>query len=292
MFCYRKITPGRGAHRNRERFSTQKIVSSLHHCSCISPRSSRCCSPPTHRPTDLEQYCLTRWQTDSRGRSPMRQDPWQRQNVVIHSSTRKPSQSFSRWVNSAKAPLHPWEWPERAWSRVHVDYAGPMDGLTFLIVVDAYSKWMEVVPVKSATSQATIEKLRTIFVTHGLPEMLVSDNGSAFASAEFQEFTSRNAIRHEFVSPYNPSSNGLAERAVQSFKSAWRKTSEGSIKTRIAKFLFHQRLTPHTSTGNSPAELLLIGQKTPFTARCCPTRFVQNSTTASRESEGSARPPC
>ena len=58
-----------------------------------------------------------------------------------------------------KAPLHPWEWPERAWSRVHVDYAGPMDGLMFLIVVDAYSKWMEVVPVKSATSQVTIEKL-------------------------------------------------------------------------------------------------------------------------------------
>ena len=59
----------------------------------------------------------------------------------------------------AKAPLHPWEWPERAWSRVHVDYAGPMDGLMFLIVVDAYSKWMEVVPVKSATSQATIRQI-------------------------------------------------------------------------------------------------------------------------------------
>ena len=157
----------------------------------------------------------------------------------------------------AKAPLHPWEWPERAWSSVHVDYAGPMDGLMFLIVVDAYSKWMEVVPVKSATSQATIEKLRTIFVTHGLPEMLVSDNGSVFNSAEFQEFTSQNAIHQVFVSPYHPSSNGLAERAVQSFKSAMRKTSEGSLETRIAKFLFHQRLTPHTSTGNSLAELLM-----------------------------------
>ena len=140
---------------------------------------------------------------------------------------------------------------------VHVDYAGPLDGLMFLIVVDAYSKWMEVIPVKNSTSQATIDKLRSIFVTHGLPEMLVSDNGTAFTSAEFQEFTSRNAIRHVFVSPYHPSSNGLAERAVQSFKSAWKKSSEGSIETRIAKFLFHQRLTPHTSTGNSPAELLM-----------------------------------
>ena len=45
-------------------------------------------------------------------------------------------------------------------------------------------------PVKSATSQTTIEKLRTIFVTHGIPEMLVSDNGSVFSSADFKEFTS------------------------------------------------------------------------------------------------------
>ena len=80
----------------------------------------------------------------------------------------------------AKALLHPWEWPERAWSRAHVDYAGPLDGLRFLILVDAYSKWMAVVPVRNATSQTTIEKLRTIFSTHSLPEMLVSDNDSVF----------------------------------------------------------------------------------------------------------------
>ena len=67
----------------------------------------------------------------------------------------------------AKALLHPWEWPERAWSRAHVDYAGPFEGSMFLIVIDAYSKWMEVVPVHHATSQTTINKLRVIFATHG-----------------------------------------------------------------------------------------------------------------------------
>ena len=45
------------------------------------------------------------------------------------------------------APLHPWEWPERPWSRLHADYAGPFLGKMFLIVVDAYSKWLEVIPV-------------------------------------------------------------------------------------------------------------------------------------------------
>ena len=110
---------------------------------------------------------------------------------------------------------------------------------------------------QECTSQATIDKLRTIFVTHGLPEMLVSDNGTAFASAEFREFTARNAIRHIFVSTLSPVIEWASRESVQSFKSAWKKSSEGSTETRIAKFLFHQRLTPHTSTGNSPAELLM-----------------------------------
>ncbi|CAC5401676.1 Uncharacterized protein K02A2.6 [Mytilus coruscus] len=52
----------------------------------------------------------------------------------------------------AKAPLHPWEWPEEPWSRVHIDYAGPLHGEMFLVCVDAHSKYMEVQVVNSATS--------------------------------------------------------------------------------------------------------------------------------------------
>lgn len=59
------------------------------------------------------------------------------------------------------APLHPWEWPERSWSRLH--YAGPFLGKIFLVIVDAYSKWMEAYIMNSSTSQATIEKLRYSF---------------------------------------------------------------------------------------------------------------------------------
>ena len=87
--------------------------------------------------------------------------------------------------------------------------------------------------------------------------MLESDNGTPFTSAEFQEFVSRNAICHVLSSPYHPASNGLAEKAVQTFKSAMRKMATGPIETRIAKFLFHQHLMPTTITGNAPAELLL-----------------------------------
>ena len=73
---------------------------------------------------------------------------------------------------------------------------------------------MEVHVVSSTSTEATIEKLRIIFATHGILEQLVSDNGSGFTSQEFSLFTERNRIKHILTSPYHLSSNGLAECAV------------------------------------------------------------------------------
>ena len=157
----------------------------------------------------------------------------------------------------AKVPLHPWEWPERPWSRIHVDYAGPFLGKWFLVIVDAHSKWMDIAIVYAATSSITIEKLRAMFATHGLPETIVSDNGTVFTSIEFQEFTKRNGIRHVRTAPYHPSSNGQVERAVQTFKEAMKKNSTETLETRVSRFLFHYRITPHSTTGLTPAEMLM-----------------------------------
>ena len=127
----------------------------------------------------------------------------------------------------------------------------------FLVVIDAYSKWLEVFPMSTTTSSATISQLRTLFARFGLPETLVSDNGPQLASTEFAEFCRGNGIHHVMVAPYHPSSNGMAERAVQVFKEGLKKQQSGSLTDRLAKFLFHYRNTPHSTTGMTPAELLL-----------------------------------
>ena len=129
------------------------------------------------------------------------------------------------------AALHPWEWPSCPWTRIHIDYAGPFMGKMFLLIIDAHSKWLDVHWVSSATTETTLEKLRTTFATHGLPEVLVSDNGSVFTSEDFKVFTRRNGIRHVTSAPYHPSSNGLVERAVQIFKQGMKKQDKGSIET-------------------------------------------------------------
>ena len=135
-----------------------------------------------------------------------------------------------------------------------------MGGKMFLLIMDAHSRWMEIHVTNTASSMATIELLRRSFATLGLPEVVVSDNGTAFTSLEFTEFMKRNGIRHVRTPPYHPASNGLVERAVQTFKEGFKRLQKGSINTRVTRFLFKYRLTPHSSTGLSPAELM-FGRK-------------------------------
>ena len=114
-----------------------------------------------------------------------------------------------------RAPLHPWEHPSKPWTRLHIDHAGPFQGKMYLVIVDSYLKWLDVYPANSANSSVTIEKLRILFATHGLPEIVVSDNASCFKSEEFGTFMRRNNICDITGATYHPQTNGLAERCVQ-----------------------------------------------------------------------------
>ena len=104
-----------------------------------------------------------------------------------------------------------------------MDYAGPFEGKMILILIDAHSKWVEAICTHGSTSTVVIDKLRTLFARFGLPETIVTDNGTCFVSAEFETFLSRNGIKHLTSAPYHPSSNGLAERAVQLVKRGLKK---------------------------------------------------------------------
>ena len=87
--------------------------------------------------------------------------------------------------------------------------------------------------------------------------MLVSDNAQSFTSSEFAVFLKKNGIRHVRTPPYHPASNGLVERAVQTFKESMKRLRSGSVDTRLARFLLKYRVTPHSTTGVSPAELMM-----------------------------------
>ena len=153
-------------------------------------------------------------------------------------------------------PIRPWSWPTTPWSRLHLDLAGPFLGHMFLVLMDAHSKWLEVRILSSTTSSVIVSTLRSIFAQFGLPSIIVSNNGRYFTSSEFQQFLCQNGIKHFLSSPYHPSSNGLAERGVQIFKKEMAKFKEGSLADRLSHILFYNHITPQTTTGLMPAELL------------------------------------
>nr|KAG5701917.1 hypothetical protein BaRGS_014982 [Batillaria attramentaria] len=146
-----------------------------------------------------------------------------------------------------KEPLLPSTPPQRPFQRIGVDLC-EIGGNHFLVAMDYYSKYIEIAYLHHTTSQVVINKLKCTFARHGIPEVVVSDNGTQFSSAAFQEFAEKWDFRHVTSSPTYPQSNGQAESGVKIAK---------SILNQEDPFLalLSYRSTPIPSLGLSPAEL-------------------------------------
>jgi hypothetical protein len=190
---------------------------------------------------------------------------WPRMDEQIEEITKKCLTCAANQSNPASAPSHPWETPTEPWKRIHMDFAGPFLSKMFLIVVDAYSKWLEVAVMNEATSISTTNKLRQMFATHGIPQVTVSDNGPAFVGDDFKQFIQKNGIKHVYSAPYHPASNGQAKRMVRTFKEAMKTLKAGDIQTKLDRLLYKYRTMPHSTTGRTPAQLMFNRElRTPF----------------------------
>ena len=74
--------------------------------------------------------------------------------------------------NPPKSQLHPWETATQPWERLHLDFAGPYQGYMWFVLVDACSKWPEVISMTSTTAEKTIDVLRQLFARFRLPNKL------------------------------------------------------------------------------------------------------------------------
>jgi hypothetical protein len=165
--------------------------------------------------------------------------------------------------NQSKPPQNrniEWPVPPRPWSRVHIDHFF-FEGKICLIAIDALSKYIECEIVPNVSVDETIDALRIIFSRNGLCDLLVSDNASCFTAQKFKEFLSSNGIQHITPPPFNPASNGQAERAVRVLKDLLKKSnSSGTLKSRLAKVLIYYRCVPHSVT-NIPPSVSLNNRK-------------------------------
>lgn len=155
------------------------------------------------------------------------------------------AKTFAAWP-SAKRPME----------RVHIDFFYKA-GKEFLILVDAYSSWVDIQRMGKKDAGATIGALKKIFAVLGEPITMVSDNGPPFSSFEFEKFCEAREIRLLHSPPFHPPSNGLAERQVGEAKRFLSKALEEQGKdfdmdVSIVDFLKSSRFTPSCS-GKIPA---------------------------------------
>ena len=149
---------------------------------------------------------------------------------------------------------HPWEAPSAAMERIHLDYIGPYNKTYILLMVDVYSGWIEAQTINNPNTTMTLKILRKWISRYGIPVQVVSDNGTQFTSKEFSEFLKEYAIDHVTSPAYHQSSNGAAERAVQTLKKGLAKNDSHSlsIQERIDQYLFSYRTTPKDN-GDTPS---------------------------------------
>lgn len=159
-----------------------------------------------------------------------------------------------------KSSLIPWTPTDSAWKRVHIDFAGPINGFHLFIIIDSYSKYPEVYKTKTITSKFVIDKLREVFCRFGLIDVLVSDNGRQFTANEFKQFLSKNGIEQILTAPGHPATNGQAENFVKTFKNSLLKAiydyKNINMDLVINKFLFDYRVTKHCTTSQTPSKLM------------------------------------
>ena len=124
-----------------------------------------------------------------------------------------------------KEPLMSSSFPSRPWERLAADLFD-LKGKKHLIVVENYSRWTEVKALPSELSGSAIKALTEIFSTHGIPDLLVSDDGLQFACKSFQLFASNYGFTHITSSPTYARGNGEVERAVRTVKDILKKNDD------------------------------------------------------------------
>ncbi len=155
---------------------------------------------------------------------------------------------------TCKQPLMSHPLPTVPWQVVASD-CFEWEGQRFVVLVDTYSDYIEVAELQDMTSGTLIQSIKPIFATHGVPGILISDNGPNYASAEFAKFANEWDFRHVTSSPHHSQGNGKAESAVKIIKSIIKKASrDGGC---IWKAIMEWRNTPTPRMTSSPAQRLM-----------------------------------
>ena len=159
----------------------------------------------------------------------------------------------------------PLSWPFVVWG---LDILGPFPhatgGFEYLYVaIDKFTKWPEVEPVRKVTAQSAIKFFRGLVCRFGVPNRIITDNGTQFMSGAFTAYCEQLGTRICYASVAHPRSNGQAERANAEVLRGLRTRTFDKLKKcgrrwadEVPAVLWSLRTTPNRATGETPFALV------------------------------------
>ena len=140
----------------------------------------------------------------------------------------------------------------RPWSKISVDRFA-LDGKQYLVMVDHYSDYFELEPLRNAAASTVIRAMKRNFARHEIPDTCISDNGPQFDYHEFSRFARDYGFAMVKSSPYHSRGNGKAESAVKIAKNILKKSREEDPYIALLAY----RNTPQQGHVYSPAQRLM-----------------------------------
>ena len=183
---------------------------------------------------------------------------WPLMNSEVKDFVSKCSICQSYQPDQCREELQPYPIPSRPWSMLGADFFD-LGQQHFFVLVDYWSGFFEVQEVKVATSASVIAACKVQFARHGIPDVLITDNGPQFTSSVFSAFVREWQFEHRTSSPRYPQSNGRAENAVKTCKNLMTKAKADGQDPLLA--LLDWRNTPTEGLGTSPVQRLM-GRRT------------------------------
>ncbi|GAU14157.1 hypothetical protein TSUD_169830 [Trifolium subterraneum] len=162
-------------------------------------------------------------------------------------------------ANELKTMISPW--PFAWWG---MDILGPFPTaarqVKYLIVaMDYFTKWIEAEPLAKISASNILRFFkRDVLARFGIPQVVVTDNGTQFTNKKFQEFLAAIGTTQHFTSVEHPQTNGQAEAANRVLLRGLRRrmgTSKGNWTEELYNVLWSYRTTPHSTTGETPFRL-------------------------------------
>lgn len=159
--------------------------------------------------------------------------------------------SFQR--SNTKEPMLRKKLPRKPWEILATDIFFLL-GKQYVIIVDTYSKYIEIDKLNDVKVETTIKSLKKIFAGHGIPRILYSDSGTQYSNSKFKQFANEWSFKHIMTTSIHHQSNGLAERHIQTVKRILKKIVQEGKDVDLG--LLQLRNIPIDASGVIPAELL------------------------------------